>query len=108
MTLPGNIRMQISKLLAKAAFNGLMLFLPLVAAATVSYDLYEKGFGSPFASLFSAFVGLYVGFMVIWRMLCWADDLASHVNRVNARAAVRLRAVKRALMDWDVASVSHA
>lgn len=100
--------MQISRFCAKAAFNGLMLFLPLIAAATVSYDLYDKGFGSPFASLFSAFVGLYVGFMVIWKMLCWADEVISHISHVNARAAVRLRAVKRALMDWEDAKVSHA
>lgn len=108
MTFPGTIRMQISRFFAKAAFNSLMLFLPLIAAATVSYDLYDKGIGSPFASLFSAFVGLYVGFMVIWKVLCLADELISHMTHVNARAAVRLRALKRELVDWEEAKVSHA
>lgn len=100
--------MQISRVVAKAAFNGLMIFLPLVAAVTVSYDMYDKGLGSPFASLFSAFVGLYVGFMVIWKILSWADELISQVYRVNARAAARLRTIKRALVEWEDGKVSHA
>jgi hypothetical protein len=106
--VPGITKMKISNFLAKVAFNGLMLSLPLIAAATVSYDVYSKGFSSPFASLFSAFVGLYVGFMVIWKMLCWADEVFYRISRTNARAAVKLRAIKRAITDWEDVKTAHA
>lgn len=99
--------MQISNILSKAAFNSVMLFLPVFAGGAISYDLYEKGFGSPFASLFSAFVGLYAGFWILWKILSFADDAVLHVLRAHARAAVKIRAVKRHLFVWDAAEVSH-
>ena len=100
--------MKISKFLSKVAFGSLMLAIPLIAAATISYDVYSKGLSSPFASLFSAFVGLYVGFMVIWKMLCWADEIFYKLSRANARAAVSLRALKRSVVHWEDGSQSHA
>lgn len=100
--------MKISKLLSKIAFNCLMLALPLIAAATISYDVYSKGFSSPFASLFSAFVGMYVGFMVIWKVLCWADEVFYKLSRANARDAVSLRALKRSVAQWEDGRPAHA
>jgi hypothetical protein len=100
--------MQISKVLSKIAFNGMMLFLPVSAGIVISYDLYDKGFSSPFASLLSAFVGLYLGFWVVWKLLSFADEAIVHISRTHARAAVKVRAVKRHLMDWDATEVTPA
>lgn len=66
--------MSFSDYVAKAAYGFAVSFLPLLGLGTVSFDLYDKGLNSPFVSLVSAFLGLYLGFMIVWKALVWLDE----------------------------------
>jgi hypothetical protein len=64
-------------ILSRAIFNVILWIIPAFAVGAMAFDLYVKGVSSPFASLISAFIGLYVGFLAVWKLFCLMDFIAT-------------------------------